>query len=444
MLLSSSIVCAGNDYLVTFGLGQQRGADASPYEAAARTHKETRSFLLQKIRDIRIIQSFVVSNSFHVCAMEKEIQVLENEEKVLEITKMAKNTLGITGKNTAQKNTKWNMEKIGLFRLWKKLGGRRSRLVFGIADTGVDHNHPLIKNSYRGRRTGSHDYNWFDAVTENTLDLEDKNRCGYSLKEPCDDIGHGTHITSVAVGVDGYGVAPGFQWIACRNMDRGYGSFQQYLRCLEFFLAPFNRKGRNPRPALRPDVICNSYECTEKDGCSQHAFENAISMLRAAGVVVVAAAGNSGPSFLSIQDSPCNERLAISVGATDSEDRLAGFSSRGPVLDDRGEYIKPEICAPGVRIPGAGVDGKFESRSGTSMAAPHVCGAFLLLLEFFPELAVKKDLLLNILQATAVPIPSSGGSVPNNSSGYGRIDIYEAVKMCQDLCGRQGENRLVE
>ncbi len=140
-------------------------------------------------------------------------------------------------------------------------------VVVGGQDTGYDWDHPALVGAYRGwdGSTVSHDYHWHDAIHGNDPHTSPGNPCGYDLPEPCDDRGHGTHTMGTVLGDDGgrnqIGVAPGAQWIGCRNMDRGYGQPATYLECFEFFLAPYPVGGRLHRaiPDLAPDVTNNSW-----------------------------------------------------------------------------------------------------------------------------------------------------------------------------------------
>lgn len=105
----------------------------------------------------------------------------------------------------------------------------------------------------------------------------------------------------------------------------------------------------------------------------------AVNILRAAGVFMSASAGNNGPECETITYPPSYEVNIISVGAVDMEDRLAPFSSRGPVRIDGLVYRKPDIVAPGVGILGAHLKGGYRKMSGTSMSSPHVAGSVALM-----------------------------------------------------------------
>lgn len=105
----------------------------------------------------------------------------------------------------------------------------------------------------------------------------------------------------------------------------------------------------------------------------------AVKILRAAGVFMSVAAGNNGPGCSTISYPPAFEPQVITVGAVDFQDRLASFSSRGPVIVDGKVTQKPDIVAPGVQITGAVLDDQIATYSGTSMATPHVAGAVALI-----------------------------------------------------------------
>uniref|UniRef100_UPI003F492176 S8 family serine peptidase n=1 Tax=Nonomuraea bangladeshensis TaxID=404385 RepID=UPI003F492176 len=146
------------------------------------------------------------------------------------------------------------------------------------------------------------------------------------------------------------------------------------------------------------------------------------------GVLVVAAAGNGyGARTLS---SPASADAALAVGAVDRSDGMAEFSSRGPRVGD--SAVKPEITAPGTDIVAArgkdsGGDGLYVSRSGTSMAAPHVAGAAAILAGRHPDWDGRK--LKATLMGAAAPSPDAEVF----AQGAGRLDVARAVK--QSLTG---------
>lgn len=357
------------------------------------------------------------------------------------------------------KDIQWNIKKIKAPDVWKELGaqGKGAGIVYGIADTGTAFRHPLLSQNYQGLRGNvdgrpiyDHNYAWFDGVrtpigASGLVASSSKSSCPIAGIEPCDDQGHGTHVASIAVGSNGYGVAPSARWIACRNMDAGVGAPQAYIACLNFFLAPHDIYGRNPRPELRPHVVGNSYGCPDSEGCSPRALKSAVEALRSAGVFMAVSAGNEGPSCGSISSPPAIEPSIIAVAATDREDNLARFSSRGPVSIDGVSWAKPDLSAPGVAIKAAYPlnDGE-RVLSGTSMAAPHVGGAASIIMSACPCLERNIDKIQVILQASAEHLlppfvdsfcgRDNANSIPNNYFGYGRINVHAAVKACRTLC----------
>jgi serine protease AprX len=320
-------------------------------------------------------------------------------------------------------------------------GDTGAGIVIGSADTGVRWTHTAIKNQYRGWNgvTADHNYNWHDAVHTGG------GVCGPDTLAPCDDSGHGTHTVGSAVGDDGsgnqIGVAPAAQWIGCRNMDQGTGTPASYTECFQFFLAPTDLTGANPNPDLRPDIATNSWVCPASEGCSTGAeLEAVVNSLAAAGIFVVAAAGNFGPNCSTVEYPPGMYAAAMSVGAIDaSDDTLASFSSRGPSLYYNPPLLKPEIAAPGVNVRSAWrtSDSAYAWASGTSMAAPHVAGVVALLWADRPELIGDIGATRAVLEASANaavtvdPPEQCGGTnswdIPNNSFGYGRVDALAAI-----------------
>ncbi len=333
----------------------------------------------------------------------------------------------------------WNVEKIGAPRVWS-LGYSGQGVVYANADSGVLWEHPAVKPQYRGwdGSAASHDYNWWDAVHED-IDGDGGSACGFSSRVPCDDVesAHGTATMSVAIGDDQagnqVGVAPGARWIACRNMDAGVGRPSTYIECLQFFLAPTNLDGGSPNPDRRPHVIGNSYGCPEFEGCTVWSLQVAVQSLRAAGVFFAAGAGNDGPECSTIVYPPGLDDAAVTVGATDANDSIAPFSSRGPVTADGSGRLKPDLVAPGVNVRVAARDGGYAIRSGTSFATPHLSGAVAVLWSAFPSLRGNVDRTEQILETTAVQLTSPAGcggvsptAVPNHAYGFGRIDLLAA------------------
>jgi uncharacterized repeat protein (TIGR01451 family) len=299
----------------------------------------------------------------------------------------------------------WNLAQVRVDLAWSAFGLDGSGVTVAIMDTGVDLQHPALQSQYRGYKAGGltiHQGNWLCTTDE-----------GYLY--PVDANGHGTHVTGTAVGgrdTDGraIGMAPGARWIAVKMLDDyGYGYDSWIHAAFEWLMAPADD------PALAPDIVNASWGSRD---AAKEVFRPDVQALRAAGIVPVFAAGNEGPNALTLR-SPASFPEAIAVGASDDQGEVANFSSQGPSPWDE---IKPEVIAPGTQIRSSHPGGTYGFRSGTSMATPHVAGLAALLRQADPTLSV--DEIEVLVTSSAVPL---GTDVPNNASGWGRIDAYQAV-----------------
>ena len=341
-----------------------------------------------------------------------------------------------TGTQDAPEMALWSQGRIYAPMVWRQLGITGAGIVVGQSDSGVDGAHPELRDQYRGNAPGGpagDDYNWLDPWN--------------NTPAPTDSGGHGTHTLGTAVGRN-VGVAPDATWIACVNLPRNLGNPPRYLDCLQFLLAPFPQAGdalADGRPELGAHVLNNSWGCPVQEGCDADALLPAVRALRAAGVFVVASAGNNGPSCASIDSPPAHYDEVFTVGATNEANALAAFSSRGPVSADGSGRTKPDIAAPGVGILSAYPGGAYEYNDGTSMAGPHVVGVVALMWSANPALIGDIERTEQILVATARPHndtplslidPADAPPVcgdpearPNNLVGYGVVDAFAAVQM---------------
>ncbi len=231
-------------------------------------------------------------------------------------------------------------------------------------------------------------------------------------------------------------MAPGARFIACRNMDQGNGTPARYTECFQFFLAPTDHTGANPRPDLAAHVINNSWGCPVSEGCTDpNVLKAIVENVSAAGIVVVVSAGNAGAACSTISDPPAFYDASFSIGATSNSDGIAGFSCRGPITADGSNRLKPDICAPGVNVRAARPPATYTSAfSGTSASAPHVTGAVALLWSAAPQLIGRVSATIDLFKRTALPLTSTqdcggfpGALVPNAVFGFGRLDVGLAV-----------------
>ena len=327
-----------------------------------------------------------------------------------------------------------NIQQIHASEVWAE-GYTGQGVVIGGQDTGYDWDHPALKSQYRGwdGNAADHNYNWHDAIHSGS------SSCGTDSDEPCDDHGHGTHTMGTMVGDDGaghqIGVAPGARWIGCRNMADGVGTPATYTECYQWFMAPTDLNDENPDPDKAPHVINNSWSCPTSEGCTQpEILQQVVENVRAAGILTVHSAGNSGPGCSSVNTPAAIYEASFTVGAVDSSNNIASFSSRGSVNVDGSGRMKPDVVAPGVNIVSSLRGGGYGSMSGTSMAAPHVAGMAALLMSAYPAMIGDVDGLENLIEGTsygikaAVSCSGDDDQIPNNTFGWGLIDTWSAYQ----------------
>jgi subtilisin family serine protease len=334
----------------------------------------------------------------------------------------------------------WGVQNVNAPQVWA-MGYTGQGIVIGSLDTGVRWEHDALKPHYRGWNGSSadHNYNWWDAIHSGG------GTCGPDSQQPCDDNGHGSHVTGTAVGDDGLGnqigVAPGAKWIGCRGMDQGFGTPNTFIECFQFFIAPTDLAGQNPNPALRPHVINTSWTCPPASGCAPNTLLQAIQNTEAAGIFVAASGGGNGPNCSTVSEPPALYEAAFTTGAHSSSNQLANFSPRGPVTVDGSNRLKPNVSAPGVNVRSAYNNGNngYTILSGTSPASPHVAGVVALLWSAQPQLArdiaatkadIQNSANPNVIVNAAPPYcgDTPPTQIPNNYFGYGRVDALAAVQ----------------
>ncbi len=323
-----------------------------------------------------------------------------NTEVIQPTSPLSRTNLYAFQLSAAPTSPPWGIQKIRADQVWAGLGVTGTGVTVGTVDTGVDWQHPALQPSYRGwndRLPADHLHNWFDATAEGAL-------------YPTDMNGHGTHTMGTIAGQGGIGVAPGARWMAAKGLDsQGYGYDSWLHAAFQFMLAPGGDAGS------APDIVSNSWG--NNDGSSTE-FQSDVDALNAAGIFVIFANGNNGPGTGTV-GSPASLPGAIGIGATDPDDDVTSFSSRGPSIFGS---VKPDISAPGLNVLSSYPGGQYATGSGTSMATPHVAGTAALLLSAQPSLSITSTLY--VLTSTATPLAPG---LPSNDTGWGRIDAYNAV-----------------
>src|SRR5437667_4636863 len=199
-------------------------------------------------------------------------------------------------------------------------------------------------------------------------------------------------------------------------------------------LTPLNCTPNEGDPSKAPDITINSWGCPVSEGCTTgDELRVAVEAQEAAGIQMVVAAGNSGPSCSTVSDPPSFYDASYTVGALNTgTDTIASFSSLGPVTRDGSNRTKPDITAPGTNTRSCSntCDSCYTLASGTSMATPHIAGAMALLWSAIPSLQHQIQPSRDALDNSAVFISSTQcgtAGPPNNVYGWGRVDIAEAV-----------------
>jgi subtilisin family serine protease len=403
------------------------------YETLKQTADESQA-RVRAFLDARQIpyQAFIIDNSIYIrtgdsplldnLAAFSEVGLLRQERfYAVPDVKIETAPVGILA-------AEWGVTKIGADGVWAK-GYTGQGIVVASIDTGVRYTHNALVGKYRGNLGGgnyNHTYSWSDPT-------------GTYPSAPGDNNGHGSHTMGTMVGDDGagnqIGVAPGAKWIACKGCSASSCADSTLNACADWMLAP------GGDTSMRPNVVNNSW-----GGCTyDNWYRTKVEAWRAAGIYPVFAAGNTSncgysSAFCGSIGTPATYKEVTAVGSTTSSDGISNFSLWGPSQDptDLNE-IKPEVSAPGSSIRSAynTSDTSYTTKSGTSMAAPHVSGALALIWSACPSLKGNFDATEQLLKDSAQKIAyatacgnEGAGNIPNNAFGYGRIDVLAAVNSC--------------
>jgi subtilisin len=259
-----------------------------------------------------------------------------------------------------------------------------------VIDSGIDKDHPDLYPNYAGG---------YDFVNGDS--------------DPADDNGHGTHvagtIAAMANDLGVVGVAPQTKILAYKILGAdGSGSFSDAIAAVERCQTDGGM------------ITSNSYGSSQDPGSLvKAAFDNAAAL----GILHVAAAGNATLFSCNKVSYPAKYDSVIAVGATDSADKVASWSCRGPEV---------ELAAPGVNIQSTYPDNTYATASGTSMATPHVSGLAALvfgcgLVDLNHDGVVNNVDVRLRMQQTALDLGTAGR---DSSYGYGRIQADLAATNC--------------
>ena len=288
--------------------------------------------------------------------------------------------------------------------MWSDNHTSAPSVVVAITDSGVEYDHPdlqqnMWRNSAEIAANGIDDdqNGYVDDVFG--INLNSKNG------DPRDDNGHGTHCAGIigARANNGIGLS-GVLWdtkmMAVKFLDsHGSGDLYDSVKALDYILAQRNR-GVNVR------VVNASWGA----GVYIQPLYDAIARLNSAGIMFVAAAGNSGQNNDTTPNYPSNYLLpnVISVMALDINGRTTSWSNYG--------YTHNEVMAPGENIGSTYIGGAYKYMSGTSMAAPQISAIVAAGFEYRPNATVA-EMRAALLATTDEPFDANG-VCPLNQSGH--------------------------
>ncbi|HON34861.1 MAG TPA: S8 family serine peptidase [Methanothrix sp.] len=308
----------------------------------------------------------------------------------------------------------WGLKMINCDKAWDLTKGS-AEVVVAIVDTGVDLNHPDLKEKLRAG---------FDMV--NVADVPPEKGCAwegdYATRDdnPDDENGHGTHCAGIAAGIpdNGQGIA-GVAWNCQILPVRVLAN----LRCTEGGQSYVTGSGvfsdiadgiiwAADHGASVISLSLGGY--VEKTEAEPEPMKSALEYAVAKGCVIAAAMGNDGANLddEAVYNYPSRYSKLIAVGAVSKNGKRADFSNFG-------DY--KQVMAPGVGILSTYFGSRYETLDGTSMATPFVAGLAALIKSVDPRLTPAE--IIDIIRRT-----SSRSDQYDRESGYGIIDALKAAK----------------
>lgn len=292
--------------------------------------------------------------------------------------------------------------------------------VIAILDTGVDKNHPFLAGKVIDEECFSTQSS--DATSLCPNGTNQQSGSGAALNCNVSGCDHGTHVAGIAAGgtyvsgpVTYHGVAKEAKIIAVQVFSKfsNPSSCNGLAQCVRSYTSD-QMKGLEKILDLKNTYNVSSVNLSLGGGsfssaCDSDPRKSIIDQLRAVGVATVIASGNDGnPNGIG---APACISSAISVGSTKNNDVVSSFSNSADILD---------LLAPGDDIRSSVPGGGLAFKGGTSMATPHVAGAWALMKEKAPNASVQE--ILDTLKSTGVDITDS-----RNGKTFKRIQLDKAV-----------------
>lgn len=376
--------------------------------------RNTHSLLLKSLNekhkwsDTANLESLWIINGVFLDASKEQLEELIKENHVKGIylaSRPIRMKAPLAGAAIEPRSFTYGLEKIGAAALRKvnpNLLGEGIRV--GVLDTGIKESHPDLKGRLKVYRN-------FSPANDTS---------------PADGFGHGTHVAGTIAGGHtsglAIGVAPKADLIVGRIFDgSGNSDREMILKAMQWMADPDG----DPKTPDFAQIVNSSWSDDEpfadRDP-KDEPFCQIIDEWVRIGMIPVFSAGNTGPREGTI-NIPAGCPNAFAVGATERNDRSPVFSSTGPAVWKSIKIMKPEVSAPGMNIKSAYIYGGYTEYSGTSMSAPHVSGAFALLLQAHPGKSVSEYIQMMIRGAKDLGDPGQDALF-----GHGRIDLVESLK----------------
>jgi major intracellular serine protease len=291
----------------------------------------------------------------------------------------------------------WGVKQLEAPEIWAK-DEKGKGIVVAICDTGIDRNHPDLKDQIIGGRNFTN-----EGSTDDYSDLN----------------GHGTHVAGTIAAAENesgvVGVAPEAKLLICKVLNsQGSGDYSGIVNGIKWatnWRGPNNEKVR---------IINMSLGGSYND---PHLYK-AILQASAAGIMIVVASGNEGNNYNQPNQFeysyPALYGECITVAACDENKKLAYFSN---------EHLQVDIIAAGVDVLSTYPTSQYASLSGTSMATPHVSGALALIIAI-GEKQFKRTLTTQEIYGLLAKSSCSLG-YEKSSEGNGLPELTQVYKQCQ-------------
>ena len=343
--------------------------------------------LLKKLKKLHCIQS---------------IQVMD--PPILNTSSSMKDMASDKGQMERQDEVKWNIKLLGAPEVWSK-GYDGKGVLIGVISSGAKGNHDQLQGKYI-----YNEYGWYDATEENTAFPSE----GFYQR------GQGTMRLGEALADGGYGVAPGAKYMACKACRGTTCPYQNYLKCVEYVMCPWNKLGEK-NCSHTPRAVALGFN-TYYSGFDNWDFETTITGMHSAGILVVTEAvswPHKPPQERCGAITPaCAHPKSLCTSYTNQTSR-SPFAGCGPYKNET--TIKPDVLVPGYDyyVPSICAYNHqtncYEYNQGYTSGSGHILGVAALLLERNPGLG--PDDVKKLILESCRDFDNTHPKSPHNCSG---------------------------